>query len=326
MTNEPSVSSTKESFPSAVSCHPQHSSGAGAVLVGTIAALGIFLLLTTLGLGLRLTVFRHLTDTHPFANFSVGAAMTWSLFAIIALSLGGWVAGRCSGCLPSGCLHGVLVWSLVMIIAFGLLAAGAGMKRTIIHHETWAMQGRIVVPEKDGWDKEQAKCYRDELDSFTEEAVQSIPTNAAPKAATRAQREVGFAVAKLYAPVNAAAFPANRLEAINVLMAYTEMNAADATTTIDGWTTSYKNLETELDKIKTEHIRLKAVAEQQASALADAQAKANADQAAYKISWAGKWAFFALLIGLLGAALGGRCGARCAQQDRDRQGAPAATV
>ena len=56
-------------------------------------------------------------------------------------------------------------------------------------------------------------------------------TNAAPKAGIRAQREVGFAVAKLFAPGNAAAFQANRMEAINALMVYTEMSAADATTT-----------------------------------------------------------------------------------------------
>jgi hypothetical protein len=326
MTKEPSVSPTQATDQSAVSCRPHHSLGWGAVLAGTIAALGIFLLLTTLGMGIRLTVFRHLTETHPLANFSAGAAMTWSLFAIIALSLGGWVAGRCSACLPSGCLHGALVWSLALICAGSLLSAGAGLKRIIIHHETWVMNGRIVASEKDDLTREQAKRGRDELRSFTEEAVQSIPTNAAPKAATRAQREVGFAVTKLFAPGNATAFPANRLEAINALMVYTEMNAAFATTTIDAWTTSCKNLQTELDKIKSEQIRLKAVAEQQASALADAKANANADQAAYKHSWAAKWTFFALLIGLVGAALGGRCGARCALQNRNRQCAPVVTV
>jgi hypothetical protein len=35
-----------------------------------------------------------MTDTHPVATLSVGAAIVWSLYAIIALSFGGWVAGR----------------------------------------------------------------------------------------------------------------------------------------------------------------------------------------------------------------------------------------
>ena len=305
-----------------VECHWHHSLCWEAVLAGTVAAIGIHLFLSTLGVGVGLSVFRHLPDGSPVANISAGAAITWSLFAIIALSLGGWIAGRFSGCLQSGCLHGTLVWSLVLIIAFGLLSAGTGLKRIIIHHEGWAMSGRIVAADEGDWAKAGAKRNRDELSSFVEEAVQSISTNAAPKASTRAQREVGFAVTKLFAPGNATAFAANRLEAINVLMVYTEMSGAEATTTIDAWTTSYKNLQVELDKVKTEMSSLKAQAEKEAKATAAATAAAAADQKARNLSCTGRWSFFALLFGLLGASLGGRCGAKCALRNRNSQCAP----
>jgi hypothetical protein len=94
-------------------------------------------------------------------------------------------------------------------------------------------------------------------------------------------------------------------------MVYVEMSAADATKTIDDWTTSYKNLQAELDNIK-------AVAEQ--------KARATADQAAHHLSCAAMWSFFALLIGLLGASLGGRCGAKCALRKANLQRAPVTPV
>jgi len=314
MTCDPSVPTTAETIQTPGDRRLHHSLCWGAVLAGTIAAIGIYLLLTALGVGAGLATFRPMTDTNPVANLSVGAAIVWSLFAIIALSVGGWVAGRFSRCLRSGLMHGVLVWSLTLIITLPLLALGTGLVlgwAMKIHGEGLGIGHQAVVFAERDMAKTVAKRSHDQLCSFVEEAVQSIPTNAAPKAGTRAQREVGFAVTKLFAPVNAAAFQANRMEAINTLMVYTEMSAADATTTIDAWTTSYKNLQAELDKIK-------AVAEQ--------KAKATADQAAHHLSCAAMWSFFALLIGLLGASLGGRCGAKCALRNANLQRAPVTPV
>jgi hypothetical protein len=286
----------------------------GAVLAGTIAAIGIHLLLTALGVGAGLAIFRPMTDTNPVATFSVASAMAWSLFAIVALSFGGWVAGRFSGCPKSGLVHGLLVWSLTLIITLPLLALGADLalgRAMKIHGEGFGIGRQGVVFAGRDMATTAAKRSHDQLCSFVEEAVQSIPTNAAPKAGIRAQREVGYAVAKLFAPGNAAAFQANRLEAINALMVYTEMSAADATTTIDAWATSHKNLQAELDRIKAE---------------AEQRAKATAGQAAHHLSCAARWSFFALLIGLLGAALGGRCGAKCALRNASLQRAPLTPV
>jgi hypothetical protein len=282
-----------------------------AVLAGTVAAIGIHLLLTALGMGFGLAIFRPMTDINPLATFSAGAAIVWSLFAIIAFSCGGWVAGRFSDCPRSGLMHGFLVWSLVLVVALPLLVAGTGLlwNRAMKNHvESLRISSQTAAAARDDLAKTAARRSDDQLASFIEEAVQSVPTNAAPKAATRTQREVGFAVAKLFAPGNAAAFQANRDDAINALMVYTEMSAADATATIDGWTTSRKNLQAELDKDKMEMNKLDAMAEQNASAAA----AAIADQAAHLRSRVARFSFFALLIGLLGASSGGMCGARCA--------------
>src|ERR1035438_2589111 len=124
MTREPSVPTTTETIQIPGDRCLHHSLCWGAVLAGTIAAIGIHLLLTALGVGAGLARFRPMTDTNPVATFSVGAAMAWSLFAIVALSFGGWVAGRFSGCPKSGFVHGVLVWSLTLIITLLLLSLG----------------------------------------------------------------------------------------------------------------------------------------------------------------------------------------------------------
>jgi len=323
--SESSVPTTAETLQIPIDCRLHQSLCWGAVLAGTITAIGIHLLLTALGAGAGLTIFRPMTDTNPVATFSAGAAIVWSLFAIIALSFGGWVAGRFSRCLRSGLLHGFLVWTLTLIITLPLLALGTGLalgRAMKIHDEGLRISRQAVAVAEADLAKTVAKRSHDQLCSFIEEAVQSIPTNSAPKASTRAQREVGFAVTKLFAPANAAAFQANRTEVINALMVYTGMSAADATPTIDAWTLSYKNLQAELDKVKAEMNNIKAVAEQKARATADA----TADQAAHHRSRAARWSFFALLIGLLGASLGGRCGAKCALRNTNLQRAPGTPV
>jgi hypothetical protein len=282
-----------------------------AVLAGTIATIGIHLLLTALGVGAGLMIFRPMTDINPVATFSAGAAIVWSLFAIIAFSLGGWVAGRFSDCPRSGLMHGFLVWSLVLVVTLPMVVAGTGLlwSRAMKNRaEILRISSQAAATARDDLAKTAARRSHDQLASFIEEAVQSVPTNAAPKAGTRTQREVGFAVTKLFAPGNAAAFQANRDDAINALMVYTEMSAADATATIDGWITSRKNLQAELDKDKMEMNKLDAMAEQKASAAA----AATADQSARHRSRAARFSFFTMLIGLLGASSGGMCGARCA--------------
>ncbi len=319
MTSESSIPPTAKTSNAQCERPFHHSLCWGAVLAGTVVAIGIHVLLTALGVGAGLAVCKPVTDTFPAAHFGAGAALAWSLFAIIAVSFGGWVAGRYSGCLRSGLLHGVLVWGLTLILTLPWLALGTGLAlaRAVKHHhdshESLRLSGQALAVARNDLANTVATRTQYEQGSFVKEAVQSIPTNAAPKATTRAEREVGFAVTKLFAPENAAAFPANRLEAINVLMVYTEMSAADATTTLDAWITSDKNLQAELDKIKAEMAGLnhqKVEAEQTAIAAADTIAVQKADH----FSRAAKWSFFALLIGLLGAALGGRCGARCASR------------
>jgi polyhydroxyalkanoate synthesis regulator phasin len=281
-----------------------------AIIGGTVAAIGIHLLLTTLGVGAGLATFTPMTDANPATNFSVGAAIVWSICALIALAFGGFVAGRFSHSLHSGFAHGILVWSLTLIISLLLLTAGTGMVMggaLKVLGEGLGIGGKAVAAGAGDLAKEGVKRSSDQLGSFIDEAVQSVPTNAAPKAATRAKREIGFAVTKLFAPGNDIASPDNRTAVIKSLVDYAQMSEADATKTVDDWMTSYKNLKAELDNLK---------------AMAEQKAREAADKAASNLSCAAMWSFFALLIGLLVTALAGRCGARCALRYADSPSAP----
>jgi hypothetical protein len=297
------------------SCHSTLSWA--AILAGTVAAIGFLWLLISLGAGAGLAILRPATTLGSAASFSVGTALLWSLFAIIALSLGGWVAGRCSDGRRNGWLPGALVWSLTVL----LVLPGLTLGRRLASHQvvenpveySGLNQQTVIQAERDlagaVADRNQA-----ELSSFVEEAVESIPTNAAPKAATRAAREVGFAVAKLFTPGNAAGYQTNRDDAINALVVYTEMSTTDATTTVDAWTVSQRNLQSELAKLSAGVSQLRANWATLKTTEAGIAGDAVRQRALY-LARTARWAFMALLLGLLGAALAGRCGAECAARN-----------
>src|ERR1700733_3853692 len=85
-----------------------------AIFGGSVAAVGIHILLTALGVGAGLATFSPISDANPVSHFSVGAAIVWSLCALVSLWFGGLVAGRFSHSLHSGFVHGVLVWCLTL--------------------------------------------------------------------------------------------------------------------------------------------------------------------------------------------------------------------
>jgi hypothetical protein len=268
-----------------------------AIIGGTIAAIGIQILLSILGTGAGLAIFAPMTDNNAVKSFSEGAAAIWSICALVALFFGAVIAGRFSHSVHGGFVHGIIVWCLTLIISLLLLTAGTGLVIggvLKVLGEGLGIGGKVVAAGTGDLVKEGVKRSSDQLGSFIDEAVQSVPTNAAPKAATRAKREIGFAVTKLFAPGNDIKSPDNRSAVIKSLGDYAQMSEADATKTVDDWMVSYKNLKAELDNLKP---------------MAEQKAKVAADEAAHNISITAIWAFFGLLLGLLVSAAGGILGA-----------------
>ena len=66
----------------------------GSIIAGAIAATAIHMILSALGAGAGLAAFAPLNDPDPAQSFSTGAAIIWSVCALIALGFGGLIAGR----------------------------------------------------------------------------------------------------------------------------------------------------------------------------------------------------------------------------------------
>src|SRR5207248_2295916 len=136
-------------------------------------------------------------------NFSVGATVVWSLCALAALWCGGVLAGRYSHSLHGGFVHGILVWSITLIITFTFASIGTG---TILGGAVKVLgQGAAMTAQVAAGaaqvQKDAAQRTATQTTSFVDEAVQSSP-GSSPQAATRAKREIGFAVTRLFAPGN----------------------------------------------------------------------------------------------------------------------------
>ncbi len=273
-----------------------------AILGGTVAAIGIHILLSALGVGAGLATFSPTSDPNSVEHFSIGAAIAWTLCALVAVSFGGFIAGRFSHSLHSGFAHGVLVWCLTLIITLLLISMGTGMVlggALKVLGEGLGMSGKAAPQAVGGVAQETAKRSGDQLRSFIEEAVQSSPTNTTSRSATRANREIGFAVVRLFTEGGIASLE-NRVATIKALRDYSEMTEAEATKVVDDWTVSYKRLKTELDEAK---------------ASAEQKAQEAAERAAHNLSCAAIWSFFGLAAGLGLAAMSGSCGARRAMLD-----------
>lgn len=266
-----------------------------AIIGGTVAAIGIQILLSILGVGAGLAVFTSVTDTHPAVAFSEGAAAVWTGCALMSLFFGAVIAGRFSHSLHGGFVHGIMVWCLTLIITLVLASMGTSMVlggALKVLGASISTGGKAAASGIGDVVKDGAKRNSDQIQNFVQEAVQSI-SNATPKATTRANREIGLAVAKLFTPGADVGSPTNRAAVIKALMDYTQVSEADATKTVDDWTVSYNNLKAELDNLKT---------------TAEQKAKETADQAASNVSNAAIWSFSGLLIGLLVSAGGGVMG------------------
>jgi hypothetical protein len=96
----------------------------GAVFGGAVAALGLWILLYVFGLAVGLSTIdpNGVRSLRPSALF----AGIWAVIApLIALFVGGWVAGRGAGFVgrAGGAVHGLVVWSLTTIFGGALVLA-----------------------------------------------------------------------------------------------------------------------------------------------------------------------------------------------------------
>ena len=100
----------------------------GAVLAGTLTALTVVFLLGMLGFGIGLTTIDPMTEVNSMDGLGTATIVWWGVTNVVALIIGGMVAGRMSG-LPSnadGGLHGFLAWGLYTVLSLYLVTSTIG--------------------------------------------------------------------------------------------------------------------------------------------------------------------------------------------------------
>lgn len=98
----------------------------GAIFAGVAAALAIQIMLSVLGIGIGAVAFDPTQDRAT--PFGIGAAIWWVITGLVALYVGGYIAGRLAG-IPrraDGMLHGFVTWSAATLVTFYLLTTTIG--------------------------------------------------------------------------------------------------------------------------------------------------------------------------------------------------------
>lgn len=267
----------------------------GAIIAGAIAGLAVHFLLLMLAAAIGLGVVEPVTDENPVATFGIGAALAWTVSALIALFVGGWVAGRCAARVHSvsGAMHGFLVWCVATIAAVLMVAWGAGAAiggtAQIIASGTSALAqpvagvadlARQAVEENTG-----------AITSMIDEAVESPAVQEAASSAA-ARREIGQAVRQLFRAGGDLQDPAARTETIQALTR-AGVPDEDANRMVESWITGMERLRAQFD---------------QAQQAAAARAREVADRGADALAKAELWSFIGFIFGALAASMGGRRG------------------
>ncbi|WP_126172405.1 hypothetical protein [Altericroceibacterium xinjiangense] len=111
----------------------------GAIFAGAFIALGVTFLLGLLGLAIGFGSIEPTTSS-PLDGIGIGAGIWWVVTSIIAMGIGGWVAGRLSGIpnKPSATAHGATVWALVTIFTLWMATSAVG---SVLNTATGAVSG-----------------------------------------------------------------------------------------------------------------------------------------------------------------------------------------
>lgn len=298
----------------------------GAVFAGLIVTIMVSLVLALLGMGIGLGTIDSQTEANPFAGLGVGAAIWWLVSSLIALFLGGWVAGRMSG-IPKpfdGAVHGVLTWGLATLLTFYLLGTAmgrlvGGVSNLVGRGISMAGQGvAAVAPDAARVAQDQLRERGLTMESIKQGTSSLLQTGkpelqpgavqqrareegrtaqgaaaAAAQSPQQAEEELSVVLERMVSQAAGAEYEADREAAVNIIVNRTGKSRAEAGREVDNWVAG-------MQKTKDNAQQAKMAAEQKARQLGDA--------AASGMSKASLWAFATLLLGGGAAAFGGRTG------------------
>ena len=142
----------------------------GAIFAGTVIAVGVLILLGMLGTAIG---FRAIDPQQgaAFDGVGLGAGIWWIVTSIIALGIGGYVAGRLSG-IPdknAATAHGASVWGLLTIVMLWFATSTVG---AAVNTATSAVAGAANA-----------------IGSVADTAARALPEDAVPQDVSQQQVE-----------------------------------------------------------------------------------------------------------------------------------------
>lgn len=294
-----------------------------AVFAGMTIAVVVQLVLGLLGTGVGLSTVNPMQYNTPDAStLGMGAGIWWVVSSVIALFVGGWVAGHLASSAEktASVLHGLLTWALATIVTVYLLtsmvssvmrggAAAIGKTADMAATGVSAMAGPVSDMTKQqmaasGISLESMKSEVQKLLAQTgntalqPSAVASQAASAADQLSSAAAGSGGTAPAadlqetlrKIITSGKATIEQGDRESIVNVVMAKTGVSRPEAEQRTDAWIKQYQDARAKYEQTKVE---------------AEAKARQVADDTASASAKGAFGASIALILGAIAAALGG---------------------
>lgn len=100
----------------------------GAIIAGSVTALAVSALLNLLGIGFGFTTIDPATESAPLSGLGIATIIWWIVANLIALFVGGMVAGHSAGYISKtdGGLHGFLSWCVYSAVLLFFLTTATG--------------------------------------------------------------------------------------------------------------------------------------------------------------------------------------------------------
>ena len=298
----------------------------GAIFAGMVIAVAVQVVLSLLGTGIGMGTIDPLqvNGTPSAGALGTGAGIWWAISSIIALFVGGWVAGHLAGSpeKSDALLHGLATWGVATIITVYLLAslvgsvvrggaAVVGKTAEVAAAGVGAVAGKAADAAKDNIDSsdfsiDNIKGQVEKLLSQTgkpalqPESVASQASGAANQLSAAASsagatgnppaQDLNTVLQRIIKAGKSTVDQADREALVNVVAARSNLSKPEAEQRVDAWIKQYQEARAKFEEAKAQ---AKAKALEAADAAAKASAKAALGAAA------------ALVLGAIAAALGG---------------------
>lgn len=295
-----------------------------AIFAGTVSVLAILLVLNLIGVSIGLFSFDPASSDNPTKGLGTGSFVWWVITNIIALFLGGFVAGRVGAALTkcSAMIHGFMTWALYALVSVWLLTSAigsvfsglgslvSGVAKETTHLTSTIVQNTGILPSADGLagqinfdeikseakqllkDTEKKELNPNNLENKVENIADSAEDKVenAAKNPNNADSEIDSFFDKLGKEGGDAMEVADKDALVNILKNRTNMSEEEARQTVDNYATKYEKIKAEA-KEKWENVK--------------ESTNETAENVTDKAGSISIWAALALIIGAVSAIFGG---------------------